>query len=86
MVYVYRKVDPVPPADPASPADPATPAGPATVYRSEVLAADEPETAGAQALASTGSPAGALGGSASALALAGAALVLVRRRGDRKEV
>lgn len=93
VVYVYRKIEPAPPVDPdpvdpvdpADPGDPARPTGPATVYRSEVLAAGETGTAGPRVLATTGSPAGALGGLALVLALSGAALVLVRRRGDRKE-
>ncbi|GCE76092.1 MucBP domain-containing protein [Cellulomonas biazotea] len=71
VVYVYRKLDVTPPTEPP--------------YLSEVLAAPDATTTGPQRLASTGSPAGALGGLALVLALAGTALHLVHRRGGQKE-
>lgn len=88
VVYVYTK-DPVvpvtPPATPAAPVAPVAPVTPEPEVVSEVLATPDAQPAAAGSLAHTGSDAGVVAALAAGLAVAGAALVALRRRNTVEE-
>lgn len=85
VVYVYTKDPVVPVTPPATPAAPVAPVTPEPEVVSEVLATPDAQPAAAGSLAHTGSDVGVVAALAAGLAVAGAALVALRRRNTVEE-
>ncbi|GEL98267.1 MucBP domain-containing protein [Cellulomonas terrae] len=85
VVYVYTKDPVVPVTPPATPAAPVVPVTPEPEVVSQVLATPDARPAAAGSLAHTGSDAGVVAALAAGLAVAGAALVALRRRNSVEE-